>query len=560
LTSISIDAEAGQQYFSLIKVLDKTAPPPVLRVSPPSFSVSWFANCDSTENFPATSPRGVFSINGKEVASTGSVSTAMTCFIPPQPPVVEMVLLPKALIDAVLDEFLRTTRVIEVVNDPYLVKSITVVYSRTFTVAASSSTSSISIVFNLRPDVIVNNSRLVSVSTRGLSTLLPVNAGAGAIPVIPVTWVASIETTGKGKSLTIRSDAIEYRTESGQLIQVQRRPLTKIFTPGFADNGGQTDSNFAALLKGVRQSLINDAFAALSSLVFSETLSIPKSVLVRARQLRATRVIASRRFTDGTVTFSAEFLLPMGSSNLFQITRVDLYFPGGIRTKVIEKDAALRVIADINYIGTGQLRGLWEWAPVQPGGVPLFRPLPPSLKRVAETEKEADYYKPRDTLTLVREYLTSFQKVSLRSPLLPTNNPGSYVLRLRIDSPEVNFTLPIVQYFIDVKPELLDQVKSIIPLLIINPPPGQSAMASTNFRWSSVPETSVYRFEIYLDEAMSSNMVAATLIKNENTNTMLSPLMYDHLVGGKTYWFRVVSIDKEGKLVANSQLSPLIVR
>jgi hypothetical protein len=250
----------------------------------------------------------------------------------------------------------------------------------------------------------------------------------------------------------------------------------------------------------------------------------------------------------------------MGSSNQFQITRVDLYFPGGTRTKVVEKNAALRVVADINYVGTGQLRGLWEWAPVQPGGVPLFRPLPASLKRIAETENDADYYKPRDTLTLVREYLTSFQRVSLRSPLLPTNNAGSYVLRLRIDSPEVSFTLPMVQYFIEVKPELIDQVKSTIPLLILNPPPGKSAVASTNFKWSSVPETSVYRFEIYLDEAMSSDIVAAALVKNENTNLLLTPLMYDHLASGKTYWFRVVSIDKEGRLVANSQLSPLVVR
>jgi hypothetical protein len=150
--------------------------------------------------------------------------------------------------------------------------------------------------------------------------------------------------------------------------------------------------------------------------------------------------------------------------------------------------------------------------------------------------------------------------VSLRSPLLPTNNEGSYVLRLRIDSPEVSFTLPVVQYFINVKPEVLDQVRSSIPLLILNPPPGQAAMASTNFKWSSVPDTAVYRFEIYLDEGMNSDMVTAALVKNENNNLLLSPLVYDHLVSGNTYWFRVVSIDKDGRLVTSSQLSPLKVR
>lgn len=556
-TSISVNSGPGQENLTLAQATDKTAPRPALQVSPSSFSVTWDINC-LAENVPASSPRGTFSLNNRQIAVSGPSSTAGICALPTS--IQETVVIPKAVADAVLNEFLRTTRVAEVVKNPRLSKSISVVYSRTYSVPGTSRTSSVTIAFLVSPVVTLNSSRLVSVGTRGQSTFLPVNAGAGAVPAIPVTWVASIETTGKGNNLTISSKGIEYRTDNGELIQFQSRPLNRIYNPGFAVLADQPQSLLAGLLGTVRDTLIQQALAALSSVEFSESLTIPRSVLVRARQSGASRVIASRRFSDGSASFSANYLIPMGSSNQFQITRVDLYFTAGIRNKVVNKDANLRAVVDINYIGTGQLRGVWEWAPVQPGGVPLFRPLPAAMKRLTEPDKDADYYKPRDTLTVVREYLTSFKRVSLRSPLLPTNNKGSYLLRLRIDSPKVGFTLPVVQYFVNMKPDDVNQAKSAIPLLMLNPPLGQDAMASTNFKWSRIPDTNVYRFEIYLDEEMSTDMVTAALVKNENTSLQLTPLVYSHLVSGKTYWFRVVSLDNEGRLVATSQLSPLKVR
>jgi hypothetical protein len=472
----------------------------------------------------------------------------------------ETVTIPKTVIDAVMEELLSTTyREVEgLMNRP---TEITVEFTRTFLHEGGGKTQSIALIFTITPDieVLINRSSLVSVKVTGPKILVPGQPGAGApVNIPPVTWVAEIETIGEGEQLTIRSDRIEYRTPSGQLIYSQNKPLLKQFNPAFA--GNLQNRSLSSVLKDGTQALVKPAQAQVmqqprySRLQFMETLIIPKSVFLRAQQLGVGRVVVNRTFTDGTEAFSASFQLPLGGASLFQITRVDLHFPDGERSKVVVKDDPLRAVVDINYLGTGQLLAIWEWAPVMSGGTPLFRPLPATITRRPEDINSADYYAPRNTMTMVREYLTSFKRVSLQSPPLPTDKPGNYVLRLRIDSPEVQFTLPVIQYYVNLEPLPAPEAeRDLLPLIVTSPPPGGVAMPAMNFKWSGVPGTAVYRFEVYLDEGLKSGMVTGALIRGDLSDLVLSPLVHDHLQSGKEYWCRIVSVDSNGQLHAASK-------
>lgn len=235
----------------------------------------------------------------------------------------------------------------------------------------------------------------------------------------------------------------------------------------------------------------------------------------------------------------------------FQLTRVDLSFDDGNRLGIHDRGETRRVVAVLNYLGTGFLRATWEIAPVSAGGSAFFRPLPMSTDIAARGMAAA--FDQRPTRTLVREYLGQFQRVNLLSPVLP-DQPGYYLVRLNIDSPEALFALPVLEFSVGgagvasaPEPEPVS-----MELSLANSDGGLSA--ATRLHWRPVGLTRAYRYEIYADDAMSGGMIAGAVLPASSLEAPLSPLVIDRLEPGREYHLRVVAIDDAGRVHGLSEL------
>jgi len=542
----------------LADVIDQS-PRPTLTLRPRNPTLRWDPRCDAAAPFPATSPQGRFLWNGQQVGTTGAVSSSPTCTTSfGNATFNETINIPRSITDMILAEVLKTP-VSRIAGNPGYTASFSMQYIRTFTHVGESKQFQVPVVFRVGVQADLNYSRLVSVEASGNTGFVPLRVGVSV--TLPLTWRIGIETSGSGQSLTIRSDALEYRTPDGQLLQRVASPLVQAYVPGLAGWQGMEGGHLLTDLTG---HLVPAAAAQahLSTLQVRENLVIPMSVVNRARQLGANQLVVSRVFSDGRNSQVGSITQPLGGTGVLQITRMDLYFSdGGSRVKVFDEGAAVRAVADINYLGSGQLRATWEWAPLTPGGVPLFRPLPPASQldqgQLGDLKQSVDT---RRTLTLVREYLNDLKLVTFYSPPLPTGNPGVYVVRLRIESPAPPFAVPVIRYYIGVSPESgMREAPPPAPLQVTEPAPGKDATPETSFAWQAVDTTRVYRLEVYPDPELSGSMVTGILVPADKLATDLTPLVTNHLRAGSSYWCRIVAINAAGEVHAASEAFQLRV-
>ncbi len=529
---------------SLGDVLD-SATRPALSINPRSVALRWDPRCDALSDvinpFPITSPQATFRLNGRTVGGTGAIATAGMCTGSFGNAIFnENLLIPQSVIDAVRDAVLDEIQDISLsraINNPVYRTTITVSYVRDFAHAAVVSQYTVPIVFSVTTEINVNFSRLSAVAVSGGGGFLPLHAGATSARNLPLTWKADVESFGAGVALTVRSDGIEYRTPAGQLIRRILSPLTQQFNPALATG-------------------------RISTLTFNESLIIPMGIVNQARKLGANRLVIQRVFSDGKNALAASIAQPLGGTAAFEITRMDLYFGDGVRrVPVVKQGVDLRAVMEINYLGGGLLRATWEWAPLSPGGVPLFRPLPvvyePGLAPLGDIQQGIDT---RRTKTLVREYLGYQRVAKLYSPLLPTSSPGVYQVRLRVEGPELQFTEPAMRYYVGVSPPDFDigRMPPLAPLLMAEPRSGEAATPLTEFKWQPVAETRVYRLEVYPDQELIGDLITAILVPSAQAGTSLSPLAMNYLQKGSSYWCRVVAINERGDVHAVSD--PFILR
>jgi hypothetical protein len=233
----------------------------------------------------------------------------------------------------------------------------------------------------------------------------------------------------------------------------------------------------------------------------------------------------------------------------FQLTRVDLAFDDNSRLRVDDPGATRHVIATINYLGTGFLRATWELAPVVAGAAPFFRPLPGKPAGSATAANAS--FDQRHTRTLVREYLGQFQLVSLRSPPLP-DDPGRYLIRLNIDSPEAPFALPAIEYRVGSGSTETTAAPEPVPMRLSLANPESGLTPESELRWEPVGLTEAYRYEIYADGADEDQMITGAVFPASQQHAGLSALVMEHLVPGNAYRVRVVAIDAEGRVHGES--------
>lgn len=310
------------------------------------------------------------------------------------------------------------------------------------------------------------------------------------------------------------------------------------------------------------QRMVRPAAPGTAVAVVPESLLVPARVVLRAQALGVTRIAYQRTFTDGTasslpVTSAIMLNLTGGLGANFGITRVALRFPDGSRQKVVAAASETFVLADINHTGSGRLVARWEVAePVTTRGRPVFR-----------------------TLAIVRRQLIgSGARTTIRSPDLPTQGDGAYLVRLRIINPRIGFDSPVLRYFVN---PALNPVPTPSTIVARSPAAGADYANGMRFAWQPLATAVVYRLEFHdkapprrdtdpvggsaktdaqaaatvpLTRPVSGIVVSAAIDAVE-----LSPLALAHLSPDHSYWWRVVAFDERGRLIGRSSLRQIHV-
>ena len=234
-------------------------------------------------------------------------------------------------------------------------------------------------------------------------------------------------------------------------------------------------------------------------------------------------------------------LLP-NTESVLTLSRIALRFSDNSIAKLIPPGAGLSAVAEINYSGTGLLDAVWEIADPSStrGGAPFFIPV-----------------------KVVRQYLGVGGRIYLQSPALPTRRSGDYLLRLSIRQPAGNLSVPVLRYTVTPSADSV-QDSRLPPVKLLSPAPGALLTEQVQFSWRSVKGAKAYQLELYPapdngsqpDDASVSDDIPASgiLVPGNRTAIGLGALSRSHLQHGKTYYWRVLAIGANGKLLSRSLL------
>lgn len=273
---------------------------------------------------------------------------------------------------------------------------------------------------------------------------------------------------------------------------------------------------------------------------FNELLMIPQSIarLAQSKGFGSFRYI--RQFSAGqsNVTVSATFTITGGgAAGVLSVRRVQMEYDDSRITAVIAPGSEMRAHAIVSYAGTGLLEYSWEVAsPPSTMGQPVFVPI---LSR--------------------KQYLLAGDQVVLRSPRLPTDQDGDYLLRLRLHKPGVDFELPVLRYAVN-RSAHARTGNQVSVLQVSRPAPDSVLGLKTQFAWQAIAMAKAYQLEIYdrpvrdktLPSVNQPLPVTGVLVPAAKTQLSIGNMSRTHLLSGNTYYWRVLAISDKGQVVARS--------
>lgn len=241
----------------------------------------------------------------------------------------------------------------------------------------------------------------------GCLALLPVMAsaavtGVSATPAsenvaiarstsIPVNWSVTTNTAG---SVTLSSALGVFRTTGGTVLGTVSQPLSRTAS-------GPTTTQI------------------------QEAVLVPADIVVRASKEGNDRILYQRTFTDGVpATGQISLNIVTSGAASFGVSSLTLNFGEDRALYVARRGEEFSARAEVGFTGTGVLKGAWEIAGPQPNpDKPIWR-----------------------TLASVNLGLTGVEAVTLKSPALPTDVFGVFIVRLRLDRPSMGAALPVIRY------------------------------------------------------------------------------------------------------------------
>jgi hypothetical protein len=334
-------------------------------------------------------------------------------------------------------------------------------------------------------------------SVTASSTTTAVVLGEGA--QTSVIW--QVNLSGAAPGTTLNSGQIVFRTLSGTAIGTQSRTLTR-------------------------------SVSGSGTITLSEAVHISSSVAYRAYRLGSQGIRIERSFsvsTDPSTLVSGSTSLGLSSApgSGLLVARVDLRFDDGSRSRQVAQGSALVAVATLRTEGNGWLDARWEIAdgPDQTS-TPLYRPL-----------------------QSFRQYVGAVQTITLDSPPLPTNRIGRHLLRLSIREPAGAAQPDPLQYQV--------MGASLVgPLDLTQPPDGALLSPDTLFTWERVPGAQAYLLELTRDPTESTGpdqtREGAAMLPADTTQLQLSTLVRQNLRPGQRYRWRVLALDEQGQVIAQS--------
>lgn len=307
----------------------------------------------------------------------------------------------------------------------------------------------------------------------------------------------------------------------------------------------------ATLLGTVSTSLSKPAAAGTTAII-TESLLVPADVIYRAHKMGLTSFTYFRDFEDeGTLSGQPGFVtinIVSSAAAGFSVSRLALAFDNGAPVRVLGMKESLQAEAEIGFSGSGLVQGVWEVAgPSSTSGQPVYR-----------------------TLNPVRQYLTGGSPQTLRSPTLPTDSSGFYLVRFRITDPVPGFEQPVLRYFVSSgKP---GEVLPVVPIGLVLPA-HQSLLAPDDvFAWEPIRGARAYQLEVYEAAPQAGDSlpdlggetatrvpalpatppVTGMLVPGTQTKTTLSASARTHLPPGGRYLWRVLAIGGDGSVVGQS--------
>lgn len=285
---------------------------------------------------------------------------------------------------------------------------------------------------------------------------------------------------------------------------------------------------------------------------FTETISVPQTVLFQAQQLGISSIQYRRDFTDsnkGAATGILNLALAGSSSAgggttilgntsaaTLDVNRNSMRFSDQSLIKVTQTGETVSAEAEINYTGTGLFKGVWEVArPETTRGTPVFSIL----------KRESKFLSIRNVTTF-------------RITNLPTDALGFYIVRFRILSPAISITQPAIRYVVQ-KENLKNKTIKPGSLKPLSPAEFSLLGETTEFAWDLVPGAKAYQLEFYankvpavtslqLKQGMSAKAgpVTGILVPAAKTKINLKQATRNYLQKGKVYHWHVIAIGDQG--------------
>ncbi len=353
-------------------------------------------------------------------------------------------------------------------------------------------------------------------------------------------------TIPMGKTTTV---TVQW-TLTGAFLVVPTTPRVESTVSQFiASPGGNV---VGSSTRRISQSVPPEVSPSSYDAIITETIVIPGSASYQAYKQGATSIRIRRVFSDGESPALTVDTLPIrisGSNTAgLSLGRQELYFENGSVRPLINQEATLHAITRLSYNGSGLLKGVWEIAtPASTSGTPSYR-----------------------ILRTVRQYLPAGGDIQLRSPALSTQIPGRYLVRFRIEEPVIFDDLSL-EYFVGRRPVSEPPVN----MTLLEPAGGSVLRKDQAFRWQPVAQVQAYRLEVYekglrsVPEVLSDSLTdsdkgeqspefltgapaAGALVPGDKVVMQLSTLTESHLKSGYDYWWRVLAIGHNGKIISQS--------
>jgi len=259
-----------------------------------------------------------------------------------------------------------------------------------------------------------------------------------------------------------------------------------------------------------------------------ETVAVPLSVIRKAEQMRVNKITYSRSFKSQSIVGKATSTLTLNSSGgNFKITKMRLYFDNNRPRKVIARSSKdTRASVQINYSGTGLLKGYWE----VDGRI---------LQRV---QKHVRFGK-----SLILE--------TPSVPPLPTYAEGTHRLRFIITSPDLPIKFPTAYY------DVMEQEKSARTAIVLLSPADKLHIQLTGATFSWQESKGVENYLIsFFDQASHEKKPVFTVYTKELEYQFPARVAEKSFHTGTNYTWFILGLDKDGKIISESrkmQFSPL---